>query len=844
MNNIKKIGFFAFMFLFASLGFSQKVTKVYGVVKDAKTKEPLPFVTVYFVGKNIGTSTDFNGEYKIETQWGSNKLGASLVGYKKQIKSIKTGQTQRVDFYLQPESERLDEVVIKAKGRYRNKNNPAVELIKKVIKNKDKNRKESLDYYQYDKHKKIEFDISNITESFRKKKIFKKLQFIFQYVDTSKVNGKPYLPVFLEETLSTEYFRKKPKDRKEIIKAHKITGFHDYINDQGVGFLTDYIYSDINIYDGNIMLLTNQFVSPIAKISPMVYKFRIIDTLDVNGTNCIQLAFRPRNKQDFAFKGNMYITNDDRYAVTKVVMNVTKDINLNFVNDLQIIQEFKHIDNKIWMKTRDQIFIDLSFLKRKTGFFGKKKVIYSNFKLNQPIDDKIFKGVEKKEELADATEKDESFWQKARLEPLTKEESHIYSMVDTLKTLPAFKRTINTIMLITVGYWNFDKVDIGPVNSFYSFNDIEGFRFRFGGKTSEKFSKTKRLEGYGVYSTKDKIFKYSIKADFSLNKRSLRKFPKNYIGIMYQKETNFPGMEMQFINEDNFLLSFKRGVADKILYYDMFKINHKKDWGSGFSTDIALKYLKQSPGGSWQFDFTDYIKKDIKSSQIITTLRFAPNEKYYEGMDYTLPIITKYPIFQLTYLQSFKGVLDSDYEYSKLKFNFFKRFYFGPVGFTNFDFEAGKVFGKGIPFTNLFIPRANQTYSYQLYSYNLMNFMEFVSDEYVAGSAEHHFYGFFFNRIPLLKKLKWRSVTSVKTIYGNLTDDNNPLIHPELMQFPTDINGISSTYTFTNKPYIEASIGVENIFKFFRVDLIKRINYLDLPNVSEYGIRARFKFDF
>ncbi len=823
---------------------SQEVTKVYGVIKDAQTKEPLPFVTVYFVGKNIGTTTDFNGEYKLDSQWASNKIGVSYVGYKNQIKNIKTGTSQRVDFYLEPDAQRLDEVVIKTKVRYRNKNNPAVELIKKVLKNKNLNRKEALDYYQYDKHKKVEFDISNITEDFKKKKIFKKLQILFKYVDTSKVNGKPFLPVFLEETLSTEYFRKNPKDQKEIIKARKLTGFHDYINDQGVGVLTDYIYSDIDIYDGTVMLMTNQFVSPISKIAPMVYKFHIIDTLDVNGQNCIQLAFRPRNKQDFAFKGNLYITNDERYAVTKVIMNVTKDINLNFVNDLQVIQEFKFIDNKIWMKTHDEIFVDFSFLKRKTGFFGKKKVTYSNFKLNQPIDDKIFDGIEKQEELVDAMDKDETFWQKQRLDPLTKEEENIYKMVDTIKTIPAFKRTINTIMLLTVGYWNFNKVDVGPINSFYSFNDIEGFRLRFGGKTSEKLSKTRRLEGYFVYANKDKQFKYSIKANFSLNHRSLRKFPKHYLGIMYQRETNFPGMEMQFINEDNFLLSFKRGVADKILYYDMFKINHKKDWGSGFSTDIALKYLKQSPGGNWQFDFTDYIKPDITSSQIITTLRFAPNEKYYEGMDYTVPIINKYPIFQLTYLQSVKGFLGSDYEYSKLKFNFFKRFYFGPVGFTNFDVEAGKVYGSGIPYTNLFIPRANQTYSYQLYSYNLMNFMEFVSDEYVAGSAEHHFYGFLLNRIPLIKKLKWRAVTSVKTIYGTLTEKNDPQIHPELMQFPQDINGVSYTYTFDKEPYIETSIGVENIFKFFRVDLIKRINYLNLPNVSEYGIRARFKFDF
>ena len=844
LHNRNKYLLSAFFLLVAVFGIqAQKMTRVYGKVLDAHTKEPLPFVNVYFVGKNIGTTTDYNGEYEIETQWGSSKLAASYLGYKELYKPVITGKSQRLDFLLQPDTQ-LDEVVISVKEKYRNKNNPAVELIKKVVKNKDNNRKEHLAYYQYDKHKKIEFDLSNITEKFRKKKMFKKLQFIFQYVDTAQINGKPYLPMFLEETLSTEYFRKEPKDRKEIIKAHKMTGFHDYINEQGVGFITDYLYNDIDIYNGTVMLLSNQFVSPISKMAPVVYKFHIIDTLQVNGQNCIQLAFQPRNKQDFAFKGNLYITDDDRYAVIKVDMRVSHNINLNFVNDLQIVQEFAYIDNKAWMLTQDNIVIDFSFGKKRTGMFARKKVTYDHFILDKPIPDKIFNGIEQKEELAESMSRDETYWQQHRLSGLTRQEENIYHMVETVKTIPAFRRTMNMIMLITVGYWNAGKIDVGPVNSFYSFNDVEGFRLRFGGKTSDKFSKTKRIEGYIVYGFKDERAKFSLKTSFSLNKRPLMRVPKHTISAMIQRETNFPGMQMQFINEDNFLLSFKRGEADKILYYDMAKVEHYKDWGNGFSTRLALKYMKQEAGGNWQFTFDDHIMKDITSSEIITTLRFAPNEKFYEGVDYTVPIITKYPIFQLTYLQSVKGFLGSDYEYSKLKFNFFKRFYFGPVGFTNFEVEAGKVFGKNIPYTNLFIHRANQTYSYQLRSYNLMNFLEFVSDEYTSINFEHHFNGFLFNRIPLIKRLKWRAIVSGKGIFGHLTDDNNPEVTPGLMLFSKDINGVSSTYTLGNDPYAEASVGIGNIFKFFRVDLVKRINYLDLPNVSEYGIRARFKLDF
>ena len=824
---------------------AQKMTRVRGTVIDAKTKEPLPFVNIVFEGKNIGTTTDYNGKYSIDTQWPSNRLIASYVGYKKQYKNIIKGKNQVVNFQLETNTIILDEAVIIAKKkRYRNKNNPAVELIKKVVKNKNLNRKDHLDYYQYDKYEKIEFDLNNITEKFRKKKVFNKFQYIFNYVDTAHINGKPYLPVFLKETKSEVFYRKKPKAEKEYIKGQKQIGFHDYIDDEGVGFMIDNMYQDVDIYSNNITLLTNQFISPISNIAPAIYKFHIIDTLDVNGINCINLAFQPRNNQDFAFKGNLYITNDDKYSVVKVDMRVTEDINLNFVNDLQIIQEFSFINNTVWMVTRDEIIIDFNIGKKGTGMFGKKTVFYNNYVFNKEIPDSIFKGIENKIFVEGYNKKDDTFWQENRITKLTKQEENIYVMVDSIKNVPAFKRTMDVIMLLVAGYWNFNKIDIGPVNTFYSFNDIEGFRLRIGGRTSDKFSKTFRLDGFVVYGFKDNQFKYSIRATQSLNKKPLKESPRHTIMAMYQRETNFPGMEMMFINEDNFFLSFKRGVADKILYYDMFNIEYYKDWGNNISTTINLKHTIQKAGGNWGFTYDDYTMNDITSSEIITKIRFAPNEKFYQGMDYKIPVITKYPIFQLTYTQGLKGVFGSDFQYSKLKFNFFKRFYLSPIGFTNFEVEAGKVFADAVPYTNLYIHRANQTYSYQLRSYNLMNFLEFVSDEYAALFVEHHFNGFILNKIPLFKRLKWRTIISAKGIYGGLTDANNPEKTEGLMNFPTDESGNPTTFTLSAKPYVEVSVGIGNIFKFFRVDLVKRMTYLDNPYVQEYGIRARFKFDF
>jgi len=825
--------------------YAQKLTQIRGKVIDAKSKEPLPFVNIVFEGKNIGTITDYNGRYTIATQWASSKIAASFIGYEKLIKPVVKETNQIINFELQSSNINLEEVeIVSKKKRYRNKNNPAVDLIKRIVENKNLNRKEHLDYYQYDKYEKVEFDLNNITEKFRKKKIFKNLQFIFNYVDTAEINGKPYLPVFLKETLSEVYFRKKPKSEKEYVKGIKMIGFHDYIDNEGVGFMIDNMYQDIDIYENNINLLTNQFTSPISTLAPSIYKFHIIDTVNINGYECINLAFQPRNKQDLAFKGNLYVTNNERLAVIKVNMRVTEDINLNFVTDLQIIQEFKFINKQSWMLTRDEVVIDFNIGKTGTGMFGKKTVSYNNYVFNQEIADTVFAGLVNKIQLANNTDRNEQFWEENRITELSEQEQNIYLMVDSVQNVPAFRRTIDIVMLLVAGYWNFNKIDVGPVNTFYSFNDVEGFRVRVGGRTSDKFSKRFRLDGFLVYGFKDERFKYSARAKWSLNKSPLNKNPEHTIMAMYQRETNFPGMEMMFINEDNFFLSFKRGVADKILYYDMFILEHYRDWANDISTTIRLKHLIEEPGGTLFFDYEDYSMDKITSSELITTIRFAPNKKTYQGIDYKSPIITKNPIFQFNYTQGFKGVFNSDFSYSKLQFNFFKRFYLSPIGFTNIDIEAGKIFGSEIPFPKLFIHRANQTYSYQIRSYNLMNFLEFVSDEYASLFVEHHFNGFILNKIPLFKRLKWRSIISFKGIYGRVTDKNNPEVTAGLMLFPTDTYGNPSTFTLQNDPYMEASVGIGNIFKFFRVDLVKRLTYLDNPNVQEYGIRARFKFDF
>ena len=835
----------AMLFLLPSTVYSQKMTRVRGVVIDANTKEPLPFVTIGFVGKNIGTITDYDGSYSIETQWASDKIQASYLGYSNIVENITIGKRNVIDFQMESENINLNEIVITGKKkRYKNKNNPAVELIRKVVKNKSLNRKENLSFYEYDKYEKVEFDLNNITDKFKNRKAFNKFQFIFDYVDTSEINGKPYLPVFLKETLSKRYYRKSPKDEKEYISGSKMIGLPGFMDTEGVSVILENIYQDIDIYDNNIMLLTNQFVSPISTLAPMLYKFHIMDTLMVNGYDCIKLAYQPRNKADLAFKGNLYITNDDRYAVIKADLRITEDISLNYIKDLVIVQEFEYINGKSWMLAKDELVVDINVGKKGVGLFGKKTVQYDNYIFDEERDAQIYSGTEYtiKEEGYD--KRDDDFWVENRLVELSEQEKNIYVMTDNIQDMPAFRRAVDVLMLVASGYWNMGKVDLGSIFTFYSFNEVEGTRLKIGGKTSEQFSERLRLDGYLLYGLKDKQFKYSGSALWSLNNKPLTEKPKHTIMAMYQVETNFPGMELQFVNEDNFILSFKRGVADKILYYKMYKIEHYRDWGNGLSSTLNFKNVEQKPGGTLTFEVGDYFIDNITSTEVGATLRFAPNEKFYQGVSFKTPLITKYPIFQLSYTQGIKGLFNADYDYRKLKFSGFKRFNVAPLGFTKVEVEAGKVFGKGVPFPLLYVHRANQTYAYQLHSYNMMNFLEFVSDKYVSLSVEHQFYGFFFNRIPLLKHLKLREIITFKGIYGGISDGNNPGVTSGFIKFPVGEDGAPSTFTLKDKPYIEMSIGIGNIFKFLRIDLIKRVTYLDNPNVSKLGIRGRIVLDF
>lgn len=855
MNNLLKLILVPLWVVLSLSSFGQELTKIKGKVIDAITKQPLPFVNISFVGANIGTTTDFDGNYYLETQWATSKLLASFVGYKVDTVRVQKGKTQTLNFTLEETSITMQEVTIVAeKTKYRNKDNPAVELIKEVIDRKDKNRKEAMDFYEFNKYEKIEIDINNLTEDFLNKGWLKKnFQVVIDNIDTSEINGKPFLPIYLRETASKVYYRKSPKAEKEYRSGTKQTGFEGYVDEDGLSFIMDKLYQDVDIYDNSIYLLAHEFTSPISVLAPTIYKFFIIDTTEVNGKSCINLAFTPRNKADYAFTGSLFILNDGSYNIAKVSMSVPKQINVNFVKDLSLEQEFTQYHDSIWMLSKDKLIIDYNITKKGRGFFGNRTVFYNKFEFDKEQSDSVYSPLEKLIKVEDNTNQNEEFWSTARPDTLTKNEKGVYVMIDSIQNIKSYKRFMDVAFLLITGWHSVGKIEIGPINTFYSFNQVEGFRLRGGFRTTPKLIENMMFETYLAYSTKIDEFKYFGGYTYSFNKNFLTN-PQHKITASYQHETNFPGQDLQFLNDDNFLLSFRRGNAARMLFFDSYKLNYVKEYTNGFSYNLIYENKLQKPIGDLEFISSDTLIKrsfnNIKTDNFSVNLRFAPNEQFYQGKNFRVPIPNKYPVFNLRFTQGINGFINGDINYTRLTANITKRFFLGLIGYSDAEFEAGKVFGK-VPFPLLNLPQANQSFFLQETSFNLMNFMEFMSDEYASLKITHSFNGVILNRIPLLKHLKLREVASLKFMYGRLTNDNNPDAQKDVFLFPMNEQRESITYQFKDGiPYAEASIGISNIFKIFRVDLLQRLTYLDnqdigsLFGVKGLAIRAKGKIDF
>lgn len=538
--------FFSFIFLCTSALHSQgQVTRVNGRVYDPLTNEPIPFASVLFIGTSVGKNTDMDGKFSLETMDVVDSIRISFIGYLSTTMHVQRHKTQEINIALRANKFDLPEVLIKA-GE-----NPALIILKKIIENKPKNDRSELQAFQYESYNKLEFDINNITDKFKRKRIFKPFQFIFDNMDSSVSNQTPYLPVFLTETVSDVYFRSDPTLRKEVIKASKIAGVENETVSQYLGDL----YSNINIYDNYIYLFQKGFVSPIAGLSTLYYKYSLMDSAFIGNNWCYKITFHPRRKQELTFNGEMWVS-DSSFAIRRINMRIASDANINYVEDLALVHEYEYINHEHWMLSKEVLVVNLAPTETKskqtTGFIGRKTTYYSKFLLNQPKDAAFFKGSEV-DLLESAKKQTMAYWDSTRGERLTKNERAIYAMIDTIKTIPAYKRWADLVKIFATGYKGVGLVEIGPVYTFVSSNSVEGIRLRFGGQTSNKFSEWLVLDGYGAYGTKDQRFKYGGTARYFISKK-----PRVILGGEFKQDVEQLGKSPNAFADDNFFATVLR----------------------------------------------------------------------------------------------------------------------------------------------------------------------------------------------------------------------------------------------------------------------------------------------
>jgi len=806
--------------------YAQK-TKIMGTVIDAKTKETLPFVSVALKGSKVGTVTDYEGKYKIETSAYSDSLIFTCLGYKRVAKKIIRNKFQVIDIKLESSSLQLSQIDIKANKKDKN---PALTIFDKIIDHKSENNINKLDAYQYETYNKIQFDANNISKKLSGKRIKKKYNFIYNYVDTSTINGKPYLPILLIESLSDYYFRKSPKAEREYIKASQISGVENESVQQFLGKM----YFKVNIYDNYIDMFGKGFVSPIANTGKLFYHYFLVDSAFIDNNWCYNLVFQPKIKQENVFNGNFWVA-DTTFAIKKIELKIDSKVNIDFINNVDISQEFINVENKIWMVKKEIIVANFNVLGDSTktiGVFGRRTSYFKDFIINTPKEDDFYSTTTNVIVAEDARNKDDKYWESVRHEDLTPKEKGIYKMVDTIKSLPIFKTWYDIVTTVVTYYYVWGHVELGPYFSTYSFNDIEGNRFRLGARTSNKFSTKYMLEAYTAYGTKDEKFKYGGSFLYLFNPN-----PRRCAAIEYKNDMEQLGQSINAFREDNILSSvLRRSSSNKLSMAEQVKAYYEHEWFQGFSNSISIMHREMFPAGLTNFLIYDNaggykIYNTISTSDISLKTRFAFNEKFVMGKFERISLGTKYPIIQLYYTYGLENVWNSKFSYHKLELNYRHWFNIYPFGYSEYTIDAGKIWGE-LPYPLLKLHEGNETYFFDQYSFNMMNYYEFVSDQYISVYYSHFFDGFFLNKIPLLRRLKWREVVWGKGAIGTLEDKNKAM-----MPFP-------STLYALNQPYFEVGAGIENIFKLLRIDAIWRLSHLDHPNVSEFGIRASLQIKF
>ena len=809
-------------------------TKVSGVVLD-NTAQPLPYVSVYFKGSSEGVISDENGKFYLESQTAYTDLVVSFVGFASKEVHLDGPVAYNLKVTL-AEATELKEVVLYS-GKTSKKNNPAIDILRKIWERRRKNGLHMFKQYEYDKYEKVEFDLNNVDSTMTQSKLFKGMEFIFEHIDTSNVTGKSYLPIFINEQLSKVYGDNEANRKKEDISANKNSGFSD--NQQIIAFVKD-LYAEYDIYNNYLKFFDKDFVSPLSRTGINVYNYVLADTAVIDNKYCYNIVFYPRRKGELTFKGNFWV-NDTTFAIKKIAMSASKGANINWVKDIYIEQDFDVLNDSVFLLKRDHMMSDFALRKKdeSKGVYGKRTTLFRDYVFDRKKPEEFY-ATDVNNFDPTVLQKPDEFWDDNRFESLNKDERGVYKMLDTLKTVPRFKHMYTLVATLGSGYYQMGNFDYGPIFSTFGYNDVEGARLRTGGRTYFGQNDPWRLEGYLAYGFRDNQFKYGMSGKWMVNKRNRiilqagNRRDIEQIGVSLTATNDvlgrsFASSSLFASGNNNYLTSIN---------FTTFGAEIEPVKNLVFRTSLNYRTLKSADPDAFSLDYWKDVNDPTQGTE-----GFVNQYEYGVMIDYTPKRRTigfgversdvdfNYARLFLNFNQGIKGVLNSDFDYQKLQFYYRQPVLVGGFGRLFTTFEAGKIFGT-VPLGLMGVIPGNQSWFNIENTYNLLDYYEFVADEYVSLHLEHNFNGRLFSRIPGIRDLNLREIVGIKGVYGTVSDENIAL------------NASNIVYRSPEDVYWEYHAGVGNIFKVFRIDFCWRGSYLNIPDANKFAIKGSFGFFF
>lgn len=831
--------------------------RIFGHITDESTKEALPYVSVRINKTTLGCSSDNKGNFSFFAPTMRDTLIVSSVGYKEERIPLSRNTRLPLNISMKPENYQLSEITIKPKKeKYSRKNNPAVILARTLIERRDDNSLENKEYYSRDRHEKLNVALNNFSPD-ANSHFGKRFDFLEQYIDTSLISGKPILHISARELIATDYYSKEPKRNRQHISARKRNGIDDVFSAESLEALYEETFKDVDIFQDNISLFGSKFVSPLSKLGPTFYRYYIMDTLEIDGDRCIDLAFAPFNSESFGFTGHVYVVTDSTFFIKLVQMNVPHDINMNFVEYMNINQKFSRLNDGTRILNEESLITEFKIVDAVNGFYANRHVAYDNYNFDKDsAATKILEFPGSVIEDDNSMRRDENYWAENRLAEVTEKEQSVNRMMKELRSNPIYYWTEKAVSFLFTGWIPIREHEppffYGPVNTSISYNELEGLRLRTGAMSSAYLNPHLFGRFFLAYGMRDNRFKYMGELEYSFKKKKEHpnEFPIHSIKLNYENDIFQYGQTYLYTNKDNIFLSLKRQDDNKIGYLKKAELTYTREFYNHFSYALTLRHRTDESTHLIPFErtqttdgiTTSSFVKDITRSEVELSLRYAPKEKFTQTKWNRHSILPEHPVFTLKHRIGFKDIMGGDYNYHHTEAGFQKRFWFSAFGYTDCIIKAGKIWNK-VPFPLLLVPNANLSYTIQDESFWLMNAMEFFNDEYASWDLTYFMNGLIFNRLPLIRKLNWREVISCRGMFGNLSEKNrpDPMNTGSLFKFPYEND---SYHYLHSEPYVEVAVGVENIFRVLRIDYVRRLTYRDLPGIDKDGVRIKLHVQF